>query len=173
MTAWARAGRTAASPSRLARSAPPLRGCGLDRLSPARRELAKRSRFEMSVSAPFITDLRRRKRVLRDRDRPFVLVRRGAMLPGCPDHAPAWAFCPTIFTSSRSPGRAWGARPSTMLKRGPSPTIGQTLCRSPMPSSTCLRHGSAICSMNCSGHADEMQRATSFELFVSIRNLGA
>jgi len=32
MTAWARAGRTAASPSRLARSAPPLRGRGRDRL---------------------------------------------------------------------------------------------------------------------------------------------
>jgi hypothetical protein len=42
MTAWARAGRTVASPSRLARSAPPLRGCGLDRLLPARRGLAKR-----------------------------------------------------------------------------------------------------------------------------------
>jgi len=47
----ARAGLTAASPSRLARSAPPLRGFGLDRLSPARRRLAKRSRFEVSTSA--------------------------------------------------------------------------------------------------------------------------
>ncbi len=74
----------------------------------------------MSASAPFITDLPGRKRVLRDRDRPFVLVRRGAMLPECPDHAPAWACCPTIFTSSRCPGRASGGRPSTMLKHGPS-----------------------------------------------------
>ena len=54
MTAWARAGRTAASPSRLARSAPPLRGFGLDLLSPARPGLAKRSRFEMSASAPLV-----------------------------------------------------------------------------------------------------------------------
>ena len=37
----ARTGRTAASPSRLARSAPPLRGVGLDRLPPVQRRLAR------------------------------------------------------------------------------------------------------------------------------------
>ncbi len=37
MTAGQRAGRTVVSPSRLARAAPPLRGCGLDRLPPPRR----------------------------------------------------------------------------------------------------------------------------------------
>jgi hypothetical protein len=104
MTAWAEAGRTAASPSRLARSAPPLRGCGLDRLSPARRGLAKRSWFEVSGSAPFITDLPGRKRVLGDRDRPFVRVPCDAMLSVCPDRAPAWALCPMIFTSDWSLG---------------------------------------------------------------------
>jgi hypothetical protein len=41
MTALARAGRTATSPSRLARSAPPLRGFGLDRLPPVQRRLAR------------------------------------------------------------------------------------------------------------------------------------
>ncbi len=56
MTAWTRAGRTAASPSRLARSAPPQHGYGLD-LSPARKVARKRSRFETSVAAPFLTVL--------------------------------------------------------------------------------------------------------------------
>ena len=40
MTAWRGGGRTVASPSRLARAAPPLRGCGLDR----RQERAERRR---------------------------------------------------------------------------------------------------------------------------------
>jgi hypothetical protein len=157
MTAWARAGRTVANPSRLVRSAPPLRGFGLDRLSSARQRLAKRSRFEMSKTAPFTTDLPGRKRVLRDRDRSFVRVRRDAMLSGCPDHAPAWAFCLTIFTSSRRPGLGSVGRRSTTCRRGPSRTIGPTLCRSPTPSSTCSRHGSAISSMNCSGRTDDLR----------------
>jgi hypothetical protein len=37
----------------------------------------------------------------------------------------------------------------------------------------CSRHGSAISSKNCSGRADEVQRAASFGLFVSTRNLEA
>ena len=157
MTAWARAGRTAASPSRLARSAPPLRGFGLDRLSPARRGLAKRSRSEVSASAHIVTDLPGRRRALADRNRSFACERSGAILRGCLDHAPAWTFCLSISTSSRSPGRASGARPSTMSRRGLSRTIGRTLCRPPTPSSTCSRHGSAICSMKCSGHADDLR----------------
>jgi len=43
MTAWTQAGQTVASPSRLARAAPPLRGCGLDRLPPVRQGLSKQS----------------------------------------------------------------------------------------------------------------------------------
>src|SRR5579883_3569063 len=98
----------------------------LDRLSPARRRLAKRSRFEMSASAPVVTGLPGRERALADRKRSFACEGSGAILRGCPDHARAWAFCLTIYTSSRSPGRASGARPSTMLRRGPSPTTGPT-----------------------------------------------
>ncbi len=173
MTAWARAGRTAASPSRLARSAPPLRGFGLDRLSPVRRRLAKRSRFEMSAGAPLLTDLPEGTSALTDRNRSFACEPSDAILWGCLDHAPASVFCPTIFTSSRSPGLASDARPSIMSSVDGHGRIGRTLCRSSTPSSTCSRHGSAICSMNCSGRADEMQRAASFELFVSTGNLGA
>lgn len=157
MTALARAGRTAASPSRLARSAPPLRGFGLDRLSPARRRLAKRSRSEVSASAPIVTDLPGRRRALADRNRSFACEPSGAILRGCPDHAPAWAFCPMIFTLSRNPGRASAGRPGTILIRGSSRTIGPTLCRSLTPSSTYSRHGSAISSMNCSGRADDLR----------------
>ncbi len=61
------------------------------------------------------------------RNRPFRSRRLRAILAQCPDHAPAWAFCPTIFTSSRSPGRASAGRPGTTFRRGPSRTIG------PMP----------------------------------------
>jgi hypothetical protein len=43
VTALARTGRTAASPSRLARSAPPLRGFGLDRLPPVSDGLPART----------------------------------------------------------------------------------------------------------------------------------
>ena len=158
MTAWARAGRTAASPSRLARSAPPLRGFGLDCLSLVRRGLAKRSRFKMSVSAPFVTDSTGGRRALPDRDRSFAWEPSGAMLPGCPDRASPWAFCPTIFTSSRSLGLALAGRPSTTLRRGPSQTIGPSTSRSLKPNSTCSRRGSATSSTNCSGRADDLTR---------------
>ena len=157
MTAMARAGRTAASPSRLARSAPPLRGCGLDRLPLARRRLAKRSRFEMSAGAPLMTDLPEGTSALTDRNRSFACEPSGAILPECPDRAPAWVFCPTIFTSSQSPGLASAARPSTMLRRGQSRTIGPTLCRLPTLNSTCSRRGSANCSTTCSGRADDLR----------------
>jgi hypothetical protein len=159
MTAWARAGWTAASTSRLARrSAPPLRGCGVDRLSPAQQGLAKRLWLKVSASAPFVTDLPGRKRVPRDRDRPFVRVPRDAMLSGCPDRAPAWALCPTIFTSDWSLGPTSAGRPSMMLPRGPSPTIGPGASRSQRPKLTYSRHGSATSSMSCSGRADDLTR---------------
>src|SRR5579871_4169006 len=106
MTAWARAGRTAASPSRLALSRHRFAACGLDRLSPARQMAHKRSRFELSEIAPFITDLPGGRRALPDRERPFVWEPSGAMLAGCPDSASASALCPMIFTSFLARGRA-------------------------------------------------------------------
>jgi hypothetical protein len=162
MTAWARAGRTSASPSRLARSAPPLRGFGLDRLSPARRGLAERSRFEMSEGAPFVTDLPGGKRVLRDRDRPFVRTPDDAILPECPAMecsiagARHSARCPTIFTSRWSRGLASAGRQSTISWPGPSRTIGPSAFRLRGPRWTCSRRGSATSLMNCSGPADNL-----------------
>ena len=50
------------------------------------------------------------------RNRSFACERSGAILPRCPGPTPAWACCPTISTSSRSPGRASGARPSTTVE---------------------------------------------------------
>ena len=47
---------------------------------------------------------------LRDRDGPFAQKPHCAMLRGRPDHAPAWAFCPTISTSSQSPDRRRGRK---------------------------------------------------------------
>jgi hypothetical protein len=158
MTALARAGRTAVSLSRLALSRHRFAACGLDRLSPARRRLAKRSRFKMSASAPFSTGWPGRRRVLRDRDRLFVRVPRNAMLSGCPDRASVWALCPMIFTSFPARGRAQDGPSSMMSRLGLSPTIGPTLCQLPMPSSTCSRHGSATCSMSYSGPADDLRR---------------
>jgi len=159
MTVWARAGRTVASPSRLARSAPPLRGCGLDRLPPARRRLAERSRFEMSASAPFITALPEGKRALWDKDRSFARRPCCAMLAGCPDGVSAWVFCPTTFTSRRSLGLALAGRRSMISRLGPSPTIGPSPCRSCKPRLTYSRHGSAISSTRCSGLADDLSGA--------------
>jgi hypothetical protein len=51
-TACREAGRTSTSPSRLALDAPPLRGCGLDRLPLARRGVAKQSWLKVSETAP-------------------------------------------------------------------------------------------------------------------------
>jgi hypothetical protein len=159
MTAWTRAGRTTASPSRLARSVPPLRGCGLDRLSPARRGLAKRSRFEMSASTPSITALPGRRRVLWDKYRLFALKPYRAMLAGCPVRAPAWASCPTTFTSRRSLGPVSADRRSMISRLGPSRTIGPSACLSRKPRWTYSRHGSAIFSTRCSRPADDLSGA--------------
>ena len=52
MIAWRRSGRAGASLSRLARDAPPLRGCGLDRLALDRQGLPKRSWLRVSEAAP-------------------------------------------------------------------------------------------------------------------------
>lgn len=60
-------------------------------------------------------------RVAADRNRSFVCEASGAILRGCPDHTFAWAFCLTIFTSSRRPppftcaSRRRG-KPSTMSR---------------------------------------------------------
>ena len=156
MTAWARGGRTAASPSRLARSAPPLRGCGLDRLSPARRGLAKRSRFEMSVTAPFLTVLPGGRRASPDRHGLFACKPPGAMLSGCPDDVSPSACCPTIYTFRSSHGLALAGRRSTISRPGRLRTIGPSAFRLRRPRWTCSRHGSATSSTNCSGPADNL-----------------
>ena len=44
--------------------------------------------------------------------------------------------------AKRCPGLASGARPSMILRRGPSRTIGPNASRSRNPSSMCSRHGS-------------------------------
>lgn len=98
--------------------------------------------------------------MLRDRDRPFIPETHGAILSGCLDRAPAWASCPMTFTFRSSLGLVSVDRRSTTHRHGPSRTIGLTLCRSTTPSSTYLRHGSAISSMNCSGPADELRGQT-------------
>lgn len=156
MTAWVRASRTAASPLRLARSAPPLRGYGLDRLTPARQVARKQSRFEMSVTAPFSTVLPGGRRALPDRNGLFACKSLGAMLPRCLDHALPSASCPTISTSRPSPGLASAGRRSMISRSGPSRTIGPSACPSHMPRWICSRRGSATSSMNCSGPADNL-----------------
>ena len=158
MIAWTQAGRTAASPSRLALSRHRFAACGLDRLSPARQMARKRSRLKVSEVAPFIADLPGGRRVLPDRERPFVSEPSGAMLAGCPDSASASALCPMIFTSFPPRGRGSGGRSSTMLLPGPSQMIGPTVCRSPTPNSTYSRRGSVTYSMNCSDCADDLRR---------------
>jgi len=159
MTALARAGRTAASPSRLARSAPPLRGGGLDRLSPARRGLAKRSSSEMSASTPFITVSPRRKRVLWDKDRSFARRPCRAMLAGCPVRASALVICPTTFISRQSLGLALAGRRSMISRLGPSRTIGPSAFRSRKPRWTYSRRGSVTSSTRCSSPADDLSGA--------------
>ena len=158
MTAWARGGQAAASPSRLARSAPPLRGCGLDRLPPARRGLAMRSRLEVRGAALFFTVLPGEERTSPDRHGLFAWKSPCAMLAGCLDHAVPLASCPTTFMSCPVPGRASAGQSSTTLKRGASWTIGPRACRSQTPRSTYSRLGSVIFSTNCSGRADDLRR---------------
>ena len=158
MTALARAGRTVASPSRLARSVPPLRGCGLDRLSPARPGLTKRIKVRNSASAPLTTVLPGRRRVLWDRDRSFARRLCRAMLAGCPIRVSAWASRPTTFTSRRSLGLALAGRRSMISRLGPSRKIGPTLRRSAMPRWMCSRHGPATSSTNCSDRAADLTR---------------
>ena len=165
MTAWARASRTAASPSRLARSAPPLRGYGLERLSPARQVAGKRSRFKVSGTAPFATaEPKQSSRMLWRRHGSFRLSRVGAILVACPTFAyrvvpePKPAPCPTTSTSFPVRGRASADRSNTMSRRGAWWTIGPRAYRSRTPRSMYSTCGSAIFSMNYSGHAFEVRR---------------
>ncbi len=95
--------------------------------------------------------------MLRDRDRPFIPETHRAILPGCLDDAPAWASCPMTSTFRSSLGLALVDRRSATCRRGALRTIGQTPYRSATPSSACSMHGSAICSMNCSGRADDLR----------------
>ena len=149
-------------PSRLARSAPPLRDCGLDRLSSARQGLSKRSWLKVSGVAPIakaspLSVPWRRNRSFRLRAfratlaQCHVLAHRAATAPNA-------VCCPTIFTSSRAHGRALADRSNMMLRPGPSPTIGPSVCRLRTPNSTCSKRGSAICLMSCSGRANDLRR---------------
>ena len=64
-------------------------------------------------------------------------------------------------TSMITPGCPWqilAARPSTTLKNGPSRTTGPNACRSRRPRLIYSMRGSAICSTNCSGRADDQIR---------------
>jgi hypothetical protein len=165
MTARARGGQAAASPSRLARSAPPLRGCGLDCLSPARRGLAMRSRLEVSGTAPLATDEPKRlSRMLWHRHRSFCPGGVCAILPACPGTALLCATAPhsanyrPIFISCPVPGRAVAGPSSTTLRRGGWSTTGSRACRSPTPRSPYSRHGSVIFSTNYLGHAYDVRR---------------
>jgi hypothetical protein len=170
MTAWARAGRTAASPSRLARSAPPLRGCGLDRLSPAQQVARKRSRFKVSGTAPLLTKAPKRFLSLPVQGGPwrrhgsFRQDRVSAILEACPTLAhsvmpePNLALCPTTFISFPVRGRASADRSNPMSRSGAWWTIGPSAFRLRAPRSTYSRRGSAIFSTNYSGHAFEVRR---------------
>ena len=67
--------------------------------------------------------------MLRDRDRPFTPESAcGAILSGCPDRVPAWAFCPMISTfrsgalaSHRSAGEARPVEAWTVTDDWPDP----------------------------------------------------
>ncbi len=160
MTAGRRAGRTVVSPSRLARTAPPLRGCGLDRLPPPRRVARKRSWFKVSGTAPFATWAR----VPWRRDRPFRPDGLCAILPQCPGTAPLCATAPRsvncrpISMSCPVPGRALAAPSNTTSRHGVWGTTGPRGCRSQMPRWTCSKRGSATCSTNCLGRGDDVRR---------------
>jgi hypothetical protein len=68
-----------------------------------------------------------------------------------PDHAPAWAFCPTTSISSLSPGRALAGHRSTTSLCGPSWATGPGAYPSSSARWTCSRRGSAASSTNSSG----------------------
>ncbi len=165
MNAWRPGGRTVARPSRLARSAPPLRGYGLDCPSPARLETDKRSGPKMSGTAPFATEAANRlSRMLWRKHGPFSLGGVCTILPQCPGIAPHCAIvprsanCRPIFMSCPVHGRAWAGRSNTMSRRGVCSTIGPRACLSRTPKSTFSKRGSAIFSTSYSGHADDVRR---------------
>ena len=111
MTAWREGGRTFASPSRLARAAPPLRGCGLDRLQPPRPMARKRSWFKGIGTAPFATRTRVPWRI----DRPFHPGVVCAILAQCPGADPLCATAP----------RSANCRPDLYVVPGPWPRLGR------------------------------------------------
>ena len=162
MTAWARADRTAASPSRLARSAPPLRGFGLDRLPAARRTPAKRSWSNMSAVAPLETESARGAPWRTNR--PFRSRQHRAILTQCRNPtlravlASNMASCRTISTSSPVHGRGLDGQSSAMSRVGPSRTTGPNMCQSQMASSTYSRRGSATSLTSCWDRCAERTR---------------
>ena len=151
---------------------PPLRGYGLDRPSLPRQRLAKRSRLKMSETAPSL-DRSKRNRARQvftagNAQRAINRFRKPAsyrILAGCltlatdgPD-ASGSGFHPTTFgitLTRRNVVRA--GRPGTTCRTGRSRMIGPNAFRSRTPRWTCSRHGSATCSMNCSGRAGDRKR---------------
>ncbi len=165
MTAWTRAGRTAANPSRLALSRHRFAAYGLDRLSVARQGLSKRSWLKVSGVAPIAkASPPSVQSVPWRRNRSFRLHAFRATLAQCPAFvhrvatAPNPASCQTIFTSRSNPGRASAVRRNTTLRRGALLTTGQRACRLRTPKWTYSRRGSAMCSTNYSGRADDVRR---------------
>jgi len=165
MVAWTRAGRTAASPSRLALSRPRFAACGLDCLSPARQMARKRSRLKVNGTARFTTDeAKQSSRMLWRSYGPFRARGICAILRECPTTALPRATalhsvnCRTISTLSPARGRALDGRSSMILSCGASRTIDPRACRLRTPRSMYSRHGSPTSSMNCSGRADDLRR---------------
>jgi len=165
MTAWRPGGRTVARPSRLARSAPPLRGYGFDCPSPARLEAEKKSSPKVSETAHSATEAGNQpSRMLWRTNGPFSLGGVCAILSQCPGTvlhcaiAPHSTNCRPTFMSCPVRGRALAGRSNMTSRRGAWWMIGPLMCRSPAPKSTFLKPGSEIISTSYLSHADDVRR---------------
>ncbi len=159
------------------REAPPLRGCGLDRPSPARplsREavMAENERDrsfldqgrEVAILPPASADRLSLPQEARVRgDRAIGLF--GVEDPGIT--LPAWRnpmtrpfvseSFPKVSTTTPAHRRATSAARARPTRRpGPSPMTGRRASPSQRPRWSCSKPGSAICSMKCSDPADDL-----------------
>ena len=159
------------------REAPPLRGCGLDRPPPV-RPLSREAVMVESERGRSFLDQGRAIAILppASADRlslqPEARVRGkraielfGAEAPSIT--LPTWPTpsiqpfvsetFPTISTTTpahRTPVSAARSRPTR--RPGRSPMTGRRAFRSRQPRWSCLKPGSATCSMKCSGPADDL-----------------
>jgi hypothetical protein len=145
--------------------------CGLDRLPLPRQALAKRPWLTMSeplLSRPGNQHRCRQVFAAAGAQRGIERFREQAscrMLAAClilaagrpDDPDPGFHRTTSWITMPRRPA-AWADRPSTTCQIGPSRMIGPNAFRSRTPRWTCSRHGSAICSMNCSGLAGDRKK---------------